>query len=203
MILPDRNQARRALGVPVEGRLAIFSGLIRPYKGVDLLLEAFSRLDPASDWFLMVAGEPWGSLGDQLERRAAAGDLEGRVRLELRWLEEDRLAALFAAADLLVLPYRDGSQSAMAPLALAHGVPVLTTAVGGLAEVVRDGVNGVVVEPGSTSALTAALEWLRPERLAVLAAGANATESTNGWQEYARMLEGLLVSVLAGDTTDH
>ncbi len=162
MELPDRAEARRILGVPENRRLAVFVGLIRPYKGVDVLLEAFAGLNEQSDWYLLVAGEAWGGLGESLARRASAPDLEDRVRTEFRWVEEARLAALFSAADLVVLPYRDGSQSAMAPLALAHGVPVLTTRVGGLSEVVRDGVNGIVVAPGSAEALTSALEGPRP-----------------------------------------
>jgi glycosyltransferase involved in cell wall biosynthesis len=192
MVLPERAAARRALGVPEDGRLAVFTGLVRPYKGVDLLLEAFSRLDRASDWFLLVAGEAWGSLGEQLGRRAQAADLEGRVRLELEWLEEARLAAVFAAADVLVLPYREGSQSAMAPLALAHGVPVLTTDVGGLSEVVLDGVNGVVVEPGSIGALSSALDGLDHRRLGDLAATALDRSRSLTWDGYAEAVERLL-----------
>jgi glycosyltransferase involved in cell wall biosynthesis len=185
--------------VPEDGRLAVFTGLIRPYKGVDLLLEAFSRLDRASDWFLLVAGEAWGSLGEQLGRRAGAPDLESRVRLELEWLEEARLGAVFAAADLLVLPYREGSQSAMAPLALAHGVPVLTTDVGGLSEVVLDGVNGVVVEPGSIEALASALIALDQVRLGGLASGALASSRSLTWDGYAAALEHLIAALIGSE----
>ncbi len=193
--LPDRDDARRSLGISKGRRLAVFAGLIRPYKGVDVLLEAFAKLSGDSDWFLMAAGEAWGGLGESLLRRAGTSDLRDRVRLELGWVEEARLAAMFSAADLMVLPYRDGSQSAMAPLALAHGVPVLTTRVGGLSEVVRDGVNGVVVAPGSAGALTSALEMLDPEQLARLAAGARDSSSGLTWQGYAEALEALLSSL--------
>jgi glycosyltransferase involved in cell wall biosynthesis len=194
--LPDKAAARRGLGVPEGGRLAVFVGLIRPYKGVDLLLEAFSRVSAGSPWFLLVAGEAWGGLGDALRHRATSADLEGRVALELRWLEEERLAAALAAADLVILPYRGGSQSAMAPLALAHGVPVLTTEVGGLAEVVHHEVSGLVVPPGSAEALTEALESLDCQRLEALAAGALRTGSSLTWSGYVRALEELIESVV-------
>jgi glycosyltransferase involved in cell wall biosynthesis len=195
--LPDRVAARRSLGLPERGRVALFTGLIRPYKGVDLLLEAVARLAADSNWRLVIAGEAWGDLGDLLPRRAAQPDLAGRVRLDLRWQSDDELRTLLGAADLVILPYREGSQSAMAPLVLAHGVPVLSTRVGGLPEVVEDGVNGRLVEAGSVEALTATLESLDPLELESLAAGARRTASRLTWDGYADSLEGLIARVLA------
>ena len=191
----DRAAARRALGLPGAGRVALFTGLIRPYKGVDLLLEAAARLPESSDWQLVVAGEAWGGLGPGLQERAAKPDLAGRVRLDLRWQSEEELRVLLSAADLVVLPYRDGSQSAMAPLVLAAGVPVLSTRVGGLPEVVEDGVNGRLVSPGSVDALVDALAALDREQLQVFAAGARRGATRLTWAGYAAALEGLLERV--------
>jgi glycosyltransferase involved in cell wall biosynthesis len=147
---------------------------------------------------LLVAGEAWGGLGRRLQRRAAEPDLALRVRLDLRWQSEEELQRLLAAADLVVLPYRDGSQSAMAPLVLAAGVPVLTTRVGGLAEVVEDGVNGRLVAPGSADALAQALAALEREGIAALAAGARTTASRLTWDGYAAALESLIERVVRG-----
>ncbi len=187
-----RAEARTALDLPEDRRVALFLGLIRPYKGVDLLLEAAAGLPSDSDWLIVVAGEPWGGLGDRIERQVEALDLGARVRLDLRWIPEGEVPTLLAAADLLVLPYRRGSQSAVAPMALAQGVPVLSTAVGGVPEVVRDGVNGVIVPPGDPAAITAALESLGSERLGELAAGALRSAGDLTWAGYAGALEDLL-----------
>jgi glycosyltransferase involved in cell wall biosynthesis len=194
--LPDPVAARRALELPSSGRVAVFLGLIRPYKGVDLLLDAAASLPESSDWYVVVAGEPWGALGEQLRARAAEPPLKDRVRLELEWIADERMHSLLAAADLLVLPYRSGSQSAIAPLALGHGVPVLATDVGGLPEVVLDGINGRVVAPGSVAALASALAELDATRLAELAAGARANSRRLSWGEYAEELEALIESVV-------
>jgi D-inositol-3-phosphate glycosyltransferase len=191
-----RDQARDELALPGDRRVALFMGLIRPYKGVDLLLEAAAALPEDSDWLVVIAGEPWGDLGADLERQARTLGLKRRVRLDLQWVPEGRVPTLLAAADLLVLPYRRGSQSAVAPMALAHGVPVLSTAVGGVPEIVRDGINGVIIPPGNSAAITDALQALSVERLKDLAVGARRTAADLTWSGYAEALEGLLEQVI-------
>jgi glycosyltransferase involved in cell wall biosynthesis len=195
--VPDRGDARRELGIPSGHRVALFLGLIRPYKGINVLLDAAARLPEGSDWLVLVAGEPWRGLGERLERRVAELGLDRRVRLDLGWVPEPRVPVLLAAADVVVLPYLTGSQSAVAPMALAHGVPVLTTAVGGVAEVVADGVNGMVVPPADPEALTRALAALDPATLSKLAAGAAETAGELTWNGYAAALEDVIEAVLA------
>jgi glycosyltransferase involved in cell wall biosynthesis len=187
--LPERSAARSALGLPGDRRVALFLGLIRPYKGVEVLLEAAAGLGAGSDWLIVIAGEPWGDLGDRIRRKVDSLGLGDRVRLELRWIPEQQVPGFLAAADLLVLPYLRGSQSAVAPMALASGVPVLSTAVGGVPEVVVDGVNGVIVPPGDPAALTAALEALDGDWLAALTEGARNAADTLTWSSYAAATE--------------
>jgi glycosyltransferase involved in cell wall biosynthesis len=194
--MPSPDDARAALGVPEGRRVALFLGLIRPYKGVDLLMEAMARLAPEEDWLLIVAGEPWGKLGEEITdqvRRLGIGD---RVGLRFGWVPEAEVTGLLAAADLVVLPYRSGSQSAVAPLALGAGVPVLCTAVGGLPEVVRDGIDGVVVRPGSVSELACVLTELDRRRLEELTRGAIEGRNRWTWDGYAERLEALARKVI-------
>jgi glycosyltransferase involved in cell wall biosynthesis len=194
--LPDRQRAREYLDIDPQVRMALFLGLVRPYKGVDVLVAALHRLPPTSDWVLLVAGEPWGRLGAHLRRQVEKLGLERRVRLDLRWIPEREVAILLAAADLLVLPYRTGSQSAVAPLALGAGLPVVASRVGGLPEVVRHGVNGLLVEPGSVDDLAAALDGLDRERLTALGEGARRWARTVSWQSYSETLERLLAEIV-------
>ena len=194
--LADRVAARAELELPPDRRIALFMGLIRPYKGVDLLIDAVAGLPEKSDWFLLVAGEPWGGLESALRRQIQELGLGERVRLHLRWVPEPEVPRLLAVADLVVLPYRSGSQSAVAPMALAAGVPVLSTSVGGLPEIVRNGVDGWLVEPGSAEALTAALLELDEPTLERLALGAVEGRERFTWDGYAKALEGLIAEVI-------
>jgi glycosyltransferase involved in cell wall biosynthesis len=193
--LPQRSIARRELDLPDSPRVALFVGLIRPYKGVDLLLEALARLPSASDWQLVVAGEPWGEQGAFVERKVRELGIGNRVRLRLGWVPEPEVPWLLAAADVVVLPYRSGSQSAVAPLALGAGIPVLSTAVGGLSEIVRHGIDGWIVQPGSAEALAAALELLDRPMLERLARGARDGAGRPSWDAYAAALEELIEQV--------
>jgi len=194
--LPLRADARAALDLPQDRRVALFMGLIRPYKGVDVLLEAAARLPSGNDWTVVVAGEPWGELGSDLENQVCELGLQRRVRLRLGWVAEEEVPQLLAAADVVVLPYRAGSQSGVAATALGYGLPVLSTNIGGLPEVVRHGVNGLLVQPGLADGLAEALSSLDRALLEKLAAGARATGKTLEWADYVEVMEGLLERVV-------
>lgn len=196
--LPGRRESRARLGLGERDRVALFWGLVRPYKGVDVLVEAAALLGEATDWRIVVAGEAWGGLDRELERRAADLGLGDRVRFRFGWVDEGEVAELLAAADVVVLPYRSGSQSAVAPIALAHGLPVVSTTVGGLSEVVEDGVSGLLVPPGSPEALAGALQRLDRSSLARLSAGALAAARGLTWDGYAVAVTALLDEVAAG-----
>ena len=147
----------------------------------------------------VIEGNPPHANPDAVERlpvgdhpAAAFVLIEPRVFRTQERIAGDADLASRAAADLLVLPYRRGSQSAVAPMALAQGVPVLSTAVGGVPEIVRDGVNGVIVPPGDPVAITGALEALSIEKLELLAAGAKQPAADLSWSVYAAALVVLL-----------
>lgn len=194
----ERDVLRDRLGYPDHARVALFLGLIRRYKGADVLVEAAAQLPRESRWRVLVAGEPWGTEGSRLLRMVTDLQLAQRVSLDLRWIPETEVPALMAAADMVVLPYRSGSQSAVAPLAFAHGVPVLCTRVGGLDEVVEDGVNGIIVEPGSAAAIAGALQGLDDAALDRLRAGVDATADRLVPDRYAQAVERLVGAVMEG-----
>jgi glycosyltransferase involved in cell wall biosynthesis len=172
-------------GPPSGGRL-LFFGIVRPYKGLDVLLRALAR-GPAH-LTLTVAGEFWGGTGET-EKLIAELGIGHRVRLRPGYLPADEIPALFAAADVLVLPYRQATASQNALLAFAHGVPVITTTAGALGDLVRDGVDGLTCAPGDTDDLVRALaEVSAPGVADRLRAGIRAVDPEPCWAAYLQAL---------------
>jgi glycosyltransferase involved in cell wall biosynthesis len=144
----------------------LFFGRFRAYKGLDLLRDAWPILraaHPAAT--LRVVGE-----GDAEACAPGLSALPG-VRVEPRWVADGEMAALIASARVLVLPYREASQSGVLPLALALGVPVVATAVGGLSEQMAEG-GGVLVPPEPAALAAGMAGLLEPARHAAAAAEA-------------------------------
>jgi glycosyltransferase involved in cell wall biosynthesis len=187
------SRLRHDLGLPDEGPVLLFFGFVRPYKGLEYLIEAMpkivARLPGAH---LVVAGEFWTSR-EFYERYVREFGVERSVTFVDRYIPDEDLQPYFELADVVVLPYVSATQSAVAQLAFGFNKPVITTRVGGLAEAVRDGVDGLIVPPQDADALAAAVarffdEGMGPRMSAELAAGGRGAFS---WDDLVRTLEGL------------
>lgn len=150
-----RTQARERLDV--QGRVLLFFGLVRAYKGLSNLLRAFARVSERLSATLFVVGEFYEDRKPYDELIASLG-IGDRVRVVDRYVPDDEVAMYFCAADLVVLPYESATQSGIVQTAFAFERPVVVTAVGGLPDVVRDGVTGYVVSPRDPVALASAIE---------------------------------------------
>jgi glycosyltransferase involved in cell wall biosynthesis len=161
-----------------EGPVVLFFGLLRPYKGVDLLLEAWRGIGGAELW---VVGMPRMPL-EPLRRLATPS-----VRFLPRYVAEAEVPAIFRRAELVVLPYREIDQSGVLFTALAFGKPLLLTGVGGFPEVAESGAAELVV-PDDAAALHVALKRLLADegrRAALSAAAREAAATTYSWDEVA------------------
>lgn len=161
----------------------LFFGTIRPYKGLDLLLEAIQPLDHI---FLMIAGAFWVPKSDyeaQIERLG----IEDRVEIIDEYVPHGTFGSIFGQSDAIVLPYRSGSGSIVPELALGFGVPVIATRIGDIYRDIRDGVDGLIVEAESLEALRNALKTIStPTRLEGLKRGAQerVQEANKKWNDY-------------------
>jgi glycosyltransferase involved in cell wall biosynthesis len=136
----------------------LFFGTIRPYKGLEDLLDAFDRLTPeeAGRLELNVIGETWEGWTRPIEMIGTMRHRD-RVRLTNRYVTDDEIEQAFAAADLVVLPYRRSSSSGPLHITMSAGLPVVVTQVGGLVEA-SEGYAGLVpVPPGDPVALCAGI----------------------------------------------
>lgn len=167
----------------VEKPVVLSFGVLRPYKGIDVLVEAFRELDGAELW---IVGRPW---MDVAPLRAAAAHAAGTVRFVDRFVAERELPAYFRRADVVALPYRDIDQSGVLYTALAFGKPIVASEIGGFAEVAKDHGALVPVPPGDADALREALVRLvsDPEaRAAQAERAAGAAAGPFSWDDIAR-----------------
>ncbi len=163
-------------------RRLLFFGIVRPYKGLDVLLRALAQGPP--DVSLTVAGEFWGGTA-QTEALIAELGLTGRVELRPGYVPADQVPELFAAADALVLPYRAATASQNVWMGHDHGVPVIATRAGALADHVRDGVDGLLCDPEDVAGLADTLHrFYEPGEPARLRAGVEAVDPEPYWTSY-------------------
>jgi glycosyltransferase involved in cell wall biosynthesis len=173
-------------GPPEAGLRVLALGMVRHYKGFDLLLQA-ARVVPGVR--VTVAGEQWGRAGERVRELAADPALVDRVRLLRGYVPGDQVPGLLRGHDVLALPYRDATGSQNVLLAHAYGLPVLATRVGSFPEQVRDGSDGLLVPPGDVDALVAALRRLTdPGTLAGLRAGVPPVDLDTPWRDYLAAL---------------
>lgn len=161
----------------------LFLGFVRPYKGVDVAIEAVARLrSRGRPVRLTVAGEFWGPVDrySDLAGRLGVADL---VELRNGYAPDGEVLALLRNHHLVVTPYRTATQSGIVPLAFAAGRPVVSTTAGGLGERVTEGVNGALAPPEDADAFADAVERAL-DHIDHLAEGALATRTS--WADVAR-----------------
>jgi glycosyltransferase involved in cell wall biosynthesis len=143
----SKIEARTHLDIPIDEPVILFFGFIRRYKGLDILLEAMALLrDRMPALKLIIAGEFYDDKKQYQEQIAALG-LENKLILKTNFIPDSDIKYYFCAADLVVQPYRNATQSGVTPLAYHFEVPMLVTNVGGLPAMVPDNKVGLVAEP--------------------------------------------------------
>lgn len=191
--LPEEKPLPAEL-VGAEGPVILFFGLLRPYKGIDALLEAFREIEGAELWIV-------GNARMEVEPlRRLAAEAPGRVRFLTRFVDDAEIPALMRRADVVALPYRDVEHSGVLYAALAFGKPLVLTAVGGFPEVAEQGAAWLV-PPEDPQALAGALdELVRNEatRAALAAAAAETATGAYSWDEAARQTLALYRELLDG-----
>src|SRR5215203_481917 len=168
-----------------EGPVILSFGLLRPYKGIENLIDAYGRIaDSGAE--LWIVGNPRMDV-EPLRRRAAAAG--GRIRFVTRFVDDAEIPAIFRRADLVVLPYLEAEHSGVLYTGLAFGTPLVLSAVGGFPEVAETGAARLV-QPGDTAGLASALQELvgdETARAELSAAAGRAAAGPFSWDEAARL----------------
>ena len=178
------------LDVPGSEVTFLLFGKLKPYKGLDVLVEAFALL-PASlraQARLRIVGKAYMPI-EPIEALARTRGIADRLRIEQRFVADDAVSTLFGRDVVAVFPYREIEASGVLSYALANGRPVIASALGGFADVIEDGVQGLLVPPGDAGALSRGMGRMVADRAFASRCGAQArslAEAVPDWDTIAR-----------------
>ncbi|HEX8506828.1 MAG TPA: glycosyltransferase, partial [Hymenobacter sp.] len=179
--IKPKSAALGALGLPETVGYLLFFGFIRAYKGLDIMLEAFADARVAAlPVKLIIAGEfyedaaPYNAL---IQRH----NLEDRIVRATDFIPNEKVVDYFCAADLVVQPYKDATQSGVSQIAYHFERPMLVTDVGGLAELIPNGVVGYVVPPTAEAIATALVDFYARQRETAFAKGVREQKAQFSW----------------------
>lgn len=160
----DKKEACKALGLDEEKNYMLFFGLVRAYKGLDWLLDAFGKVkDELTNLQLIIAGEFYED-EEKYRKQILDKGLTSRVILKNEFIADADLRKYFGAADLIVQPYKTATQSGVTQVAFHFEKPCLVTNVGGLGEIIHHGKMGYAVEPRVETIAASLLDYYQNDR---------------------------------------
>jgi glycosyltransferase involved in cell wall biosynthesis len=153
----DGIPVRSSLGIPSSAKVILFFGYIRAYKGLDVLIKAFGTVRKRlHDAVLLIVGESYEPI-ERYRSLIRETDIESGTVLVDRFVANEEVASFYESCDVVVLPYREATQSGILNIAYGCLKPVIVTRVGGLTEFVDDEKTGLIVPPESPDALADAI----------------------------------------------
>ena len=188
--LPIR-EARKKLGIDDNDKVILFFGLIRKYKGLDLLLEAMGdeRIKKAGIK-LLIAGEFYEDR-TYYDNIIQTQGIENSIILHGKFIANEEVKLYFSATNLVTLPYRNATQSGVTQVAFHFEKPVLVTNVGGLSEIIPNGKAGYVVESNKTSIADAIIDFFNNNREATYTQGMIEEKQKYDWRIFVDKITNL------------
>lgn len=160
----DKTEAKKILGLEPDKNYILFFGIIRDYKGLDLLLEAFAKCsDDLPETRLLIAGEYY-SNEEKYKKLIADLKLESKIKVVNSFIKDSEVNRYFSAADLVAQPYKHATQSGVTQIAYHFETPILVTNVGGLPEMVPHEKVGYVVEPDPADIAKALVNFYKSKK---------------------------------------
>lgn len=190
----NKSDARRALKLPADKQLVLFFGLIRNYKGLDMLLDAMNELKANPTINLVIAGEFYEDKQPYLDL-IKKYNIENQVILHGKFIANEDVKLYFSAADLVALPYRSATQSGVTQVSFHFEVPTLVTNVGGLGEIIPDKVAGYVVEPNGKAIAEEIKDYFENNRMPSFTEGMKKEKQKYDWKIFVDEVYSLFQSI--------
>jgi glycosyltransferase involved in cell wall biosynthesis len=192
--------SRAQLSLPEDATMVLWQGIIEPYKGLDFLLEAWSKIDaPQLNAHLFLAGPGESQLLRTIGEQVSRLGLQKSVHLDFRFIPDEELATYYQASDVLAFPYREVTTSGSLMTAMAFQKAIVATNLPAFQEVLRDGESALFVNYGDVEGFASALRQLirEPATRERLARGAREWGNrNNSWSAIARQTRQCYAAVL-------
>ncbi len=190
---PERHLALKKLGLNGKARYILFFGLVRKYKGLDLLLQALKSVKNRSV-NLIIAGEFYGKKDEYL-KIIASEKIGKRIILKDFFIPAAEVKYYFSAAELLVLPYKSATQSGVAQIAFHFEIPAIVTRVGGLPETIEEGKTGYIAEPNPESIAAAINRYFDDPAKEALLANIKRKKEEYSWKNFVLQFEAFVMGI--------
>jgi len=189
----DKNTSKKELGIEEEF-IILYFGMIRKYKGVPYLVEAFNKLprDVAQHSRLVIAGEDWGD-ETSLDDVISSSPYKGQITYRPQFVPDDMIPRYFSAADVVVLPYLRTAGSGVANIALAYGKPIITSDLETMRECLADYEGAMFAPVGDSAAITEKLKEIYAQYKSGKPMLYNPPQNT--WDEIARQYEQIIEQI--------
>ena len=187
----SKEQAKAELKLATK-KVLLFFGLIREYKGLDILINAMEKIKTElEDYTLLIVGECYENENKYTELIKKAG-ITDNVKCHYSFIPDNEVGKYFSAADVVVLPYKTASQSGIVQIAYHFDTPVIVSNVGGLPEIVDEGKTGYCVEPNSNAFAKAIKAFYEKDNISEMNSKISDYKSRFSWDNMVSAIEELV-----------
>lgn len=178
-------QARKELGIDPDKKTLLFFGLIRDYKGLDLLIEAANQLDDS--YQLVIAGESYGSFDKYTEQIKNTRNPQ-KFKVFNRYISDNEVPLFFSASDVCILPYRSATQSGITSIAYHFELPLIATNTGGLSESIEKPGVGLIVPEISSESIASTVRKFYEQNRTVFINNIQEEKKELSWEKFGKAL---------------
>ena len=187
----SKEQAKAELNIATK-KVLLFFGLIRKYKGLDILINAMEKINnELDDYTLLIVGECYENKAKYTDLIKNAG-ITDNVQCHYSFVPDNEVGKYFSASDVVVLPYKSASQSGIVQIAYHFDTPVIVSNVGGLPEIVDEGKTGYCVEPSSIAFAKAIKAFYEKDNINELNSNISDYKSQFSWDIMVDSIEELV-----------
>ena len=187
----SKEQAKAELNIATK-KVLLFFGLIRKYKGLDILINAMEKINnELDDYTLLIVGECYENKAKYTDLIKNAG-ITDNVQCHYSFVPDNEVGKYFSASDVVVLPYKSASQSGIVQIAYNFDTPVIVSNVGGLPEIVDEGKTGYCVEPSSNAFAKAIKAFYDKDNINELNSNISDYKSQFSWDGIVNAIEELV-----------